>query len=561
MKKYLSVTKPTTFFTWLMAVSGLGSILLCSLIATGHLLLTPWRDLYLFNADSLTLALFAKSLLSGEALSWKFSSQIFFFPELFLYIFCYVLTPSIEWSFIANSFVNLWLWVALTYLLARAIGLTRLNGLLVAVISAAWIAFCVVLEPQPYVNVTALVTLILFNTYYFGAVLTTIAVALLTCLLINDEPRDRSKAAIRKILILSLAVVLSALTYFSNPMFLLQCSIPFLVTLGLFRFLSKITKEFFYLLALTQCLALGLGQALRYIFREHIGRSTNRYIHLKSFVEGIDGVLENLRLAFSTFHSALEYACVGTLLLLSGWVALNLFKDALRDARLKQALACSSSQFCLLFLSLSAWLTLLGTIVSGNFLMRYFLPVGLFPLLVVVYFCSKRYARLGSRFKLLLLPLMLCTPVILWSISNAIETNSASFAWLTQWRGVEHYEPVQCFNRHMKKEHFNAVGSFWTSRALDGYGSPSSRVLQVSETLEPVHWLTNRANFQSIKINGVIVNRKGPDRAKVSGNIYQDDVVALGAPANIFRCNDFDIYFYPDDSEGFKTLSRLVRRS
>jgi len=151
-------------------------------------------------------------------------------------------------------------------------------------------------------------------------------------------------------------------------------------------------------------------------------------------------------------------------------------------------------------------------------------------------------------------------PVCLWSFSNVIEAKSASFTWLKRPQAVAHYEPVQCFDRHMKSRLFNAVGSFWTSRALDAYSSSSSRVLQVSEILEPVFWLTNRASFQSTKINGVIVNRLAPEQVKVSGNIYPDDVAMLGMPATIFQCNDFDIYYYPDDSDGFRTLRRLVNR-
>jgi hypothetical protein len=253
---------------------------------------------------------------------------------------------------------------------------------------------------------------------------------------------------------------------------------------------------------------------------------------------------------------------VGVLLMLSGWVALKLFRGALRDLRLGQVSELNSWQFALMFLSLSAWLTLLGTIVSGNFLMRYFLPVGLFPLLVVVYYCSKCDVDHVSHLKPLgTMLLMLFTPAALWSLSNAIEVNSASFTWLTRSQSVAHYEPVQCFDQHMKKGHFNAVGSFWTSRALDAYGSSPSRVLQVSETLEPVYWLTNRASFYTTKINGVVVNRAGQQQTKVKGNVYQEDVAKLGAPATIFQCNDFDIYFYPDDSDGFKILRGLVKRS
>ncbi|MEY3740780.1 MAG: hypothetical protein RLZZ192_1456, partial [Pseudomonadota bacterium] len=76
-----------------------------SLLATGHLIQSNWQELFLFNGDSLTLALYAQSLFSGEVRDWTFSSQIFFFPEILLYLICYALAPTLESAFIFNAVI------------------------------------------------------------------------------------------------------------------------------------------------------------------------------------------------------------------------------------------------------------------------------------------------------------------------------------------------------------------------------------------------------------------------------------------------------------------------
>ena len=135
----------------------------------------------------------------------------------------------------------------------------------------------------------------------------------------------------------------------------------------------------------------------------------------------------------------------------------------------------------------------------------------------------------------------------------------SDLSWISAARYSESHSGLRCFNEHMAKHRFNAVGTFWSARTLDAYGTTGARVLQANEHFEPTLWLNNRATYTHLKVNGVIVSH-AIDNVRHKGNIYPDSTHVLGKPDKVYPCKDFDIYFYDDGSSGYRYLAEQMKK-
>jgi hypothetical protein len=254
----------------------------------------------LFNGDSLTLALYAKSLFSGELRDWTFSSQIFFFPEIFLYLICYALTPNLEWSFVLNGLFNYWLFAFFLYRIASTVGASVWVRCGFVIVASSLLLFYCSLEQGAEVNVTALVTLFLFNTYYFGAVLCALCVTWITCCILNESQFAKRYGY-------AVILAFTAMTYFSNPMFLLQGAVPFVTSLLFMRWYLHADKKVSFFLVISMVSGVLIGQAMRMIFSDHIGKSIGKYVHLRSVIDGIQGFGANFARVAETTTGVIEF--------------------------------------------------------------------------------------------------------------------------------------------------------------------------------------------------------------------------------------------------------------
>jgi hypothetical protein len=526
-------------------------VIAVSLLAVGQVLQSNWNDLFLFNGDSLTLALYAKSLFSGELRDWTFSSQIFFFPEIFIYVICYALTPNLEWSFILNGLVNYWLYIFILYRIASAVGADLWVRCGFAVLTSCLLLLYCSLEQGAEVNVTALVTLFLFNTYYFGAVLCALCVTWICCGVLNGNQFAQRYGY-------GLILALSAMTYFSNPMFLLQGAVPFVACVVVIRWHLQIDKRIYLGLVVSMIIGVLTGQVMRMIFSDHIGKSIGKYVHLRSVIDGIQGFGANLARVANSTPGVVEYSIITGLLLTSLAVAAHRLGTRQRARNFSVTPASQALLFLILFSAFSASITLVGTLVSGNYLMRYFLPVALLPVFVLLTIFQHAQQCIGATVRLYF---GLCAIAGIGMVVIVIgRSNTAvNFSWLHDARYSQHHEGIRCFNGHMSDKPFNVVGTFWSTRTLDAYRTTRARALQVNERFEPTLWLNNRATYKELAINGLIVSRpQGNVRQK--GNIYAEDTRILGIPDRILPCKDFDIYFYADGSPGFTQLAEQMKK-
>lgn len=526
-------------------------VIAVSLLAIGQVLQSNWNELFLFNGDSLTLALYAKSLFSGELRDWTFSSQIFFFPEIFIYVICYALTSNLEWSFILNGLVNYWLYAFLLYRIASAIGASLLARCGFTILSVCLLLLYCSLEQGAEVNVTALVTLFLFNTYYFGAVLCTLCVTWICCCVLNGNQFARRYGY-------GLILALTAMTYFSNPMFLLQGAMPFVACILFMKWYLQNDKNTSRGLTISMISGVLLGQLMRMIFADHVGKSIGKYVHLRSVIDGIQGFGANLAKVAETTSGTVEFLIIGVLLITAIGVAIRYFGTTPRARDLSSAPGNQALLFLVLFSAASACMTLVGTLVSGNSLMRYFLPVALLPVFVLLTVFHQAQIVSGVVARRYF---GLC---VLGGVSLVVFTcgrpdTTANVSWLFKANYSQGHEAIRCFNGHMSEKPFNVVGTFWSTRTLDAYGNTGARALQVDERFQPILWLNNRASYKDLPINGVIVSRPQGD-LRQEGNIYAEEARTLGTPGRILACKDFDIYFYPDGSPGATRLAEQIKK-
>ncbi len=531
-------------------------------LVVGHLLLTSWRDIFFFNSDSLTLPLLLRSILSGEAFEWRFSSQLFFFPEAFLYFVSAGLTPTVEWALILNAFINFLLVFILLFWIGALSGLDFIGRLLFTVCGAALISLYIVLEPTPAVNLTALVSLSLFNTYYFGVILAGYFVLAINLYFLKCDVGSSCRSLLSQLLACAGVLVL-ALTYGSNPLFLLQCSLPLLICLFGIYFFRGISKGTLVGLIGLQVIGLFLGQCLRWYFSDSIGRSVDRYVDIKAIFQSSKLFSENIKLIWSSPASKIEYLLIALVICIASFSMMHAWRSFLMRRKSVSIEGYTFNRPLLLLASFSLVAPLfsaVGVLASGNYLMRYFLPLAFFPILAIGYLIGIAVNSLDRGKKSFLfgcICFFLVAPGALALIANSVSPGSGSFLWWTQSRAFSLPQSIACINERFREEPINLFASFWTSRPIDLYTSAPVRVLQVGPGLKPYYWMNNQAPYKTIQVSGVIVD-KPEGTQKWPGYLYEEDLPALGQASDRVDCERVSIYLFNRDTEGFKIIQQML---
>jgi hypothetical protein len=517
-------------------------------IAVTHLLYTPWANLYLYDGDSLVLALLEKSLRAGEAFQWTLSSQMFLFPEGLLYLISRALAPSIKAAFVINTVINVALLFYLFYFLALSIFREKSKSAFFALSAMCVVLFYMLCEPRPDPN-RAFVTFYLLNTYYYGVIVAALTLLLIYSALIQQTSGGNALETLKNRVLLIVAMLITALTYFSNPLLLLQFSAPLLAAALLMFLCKKLRPMEFGLIAGTQAIGLAAGYAARIVCSNHVGNTVASYFHFDNIVGSARAFAAMLQGSVRHVGSALEYAAMAGILALAIFMAAYLARQGKTGASAPRQSTDSVVLLLVLFAIASAAGTFLGVSLTGNTQLRYLLPVALFPVLafIAVVHASNKidYSRLAA------IPagLIIAVLVIYLPVSTARADRPGIFAASPD---------VDCYNHYMAELPFNAVGGFWTSRALDLYSNAGTRVLQIGGGLHHRLWMNNNAPYFTLAFNGVIVDKPQNGARKADSN-YIESIQPLGPPAKIFRCKAYDIYYYADGSDGFKRLNQLIK--
>jgi len=530
-KSYLRILQVGLTYGWPIGLS-----LLLTLATIVHIAASPeWRTNYLFSSDSVTLALFIKSLLSGEPLRWIFSSQIFFFPEAVIYVVSYLFTQSTYGSLILNSLLNGLILYGLFYWINKQLFGTRLKSQFWSVVGVALICGFSCLELQPAINQNTFVTLYFFNTYYYGIVLASLSIIALTITLLT------SKSLRTKKIIASVTVIIVALTAMSNPLLMLQFTLPYLIVVTLLFFINRLPGRMAILLIGIQAVGLVIAQLLRIPFKDMVGLSANSYININNIPSALHDLRHTISLILVHKGSIIEYAILGAITLFAMGYGVWLLYKAFRNRAKEQ----SVTFLLVLFAGTSPFIIVFTVLLTGNAYTRYFLPIAFFPLIGLFTWASQCVYTLPRR--------------IVVIITSSIALVSLIFigCMLPHTQPLTHAtnrDSITCFTNSVGNRTVNAVGSFWSSRQLDLYSDNTKiRVLQVNNQLTPYPWMNNRALYARI-FDTVIVDKTTPTNA----NVGNQHVAQLGQPDHIWECRDFFIYQYDKNNPGYWSLNQRI---
>lgn len=523
-------------------------VLLVAGVALAHMYLTPWADMLLYNADSITLALVVKSIRAGESFHWILSSQLFLFPEGLLYAISNILVPAVKYSFLFNAFLNLLCLFALYFFIAKSIIKEVGKGEIFAIFGLCLVVFYMLCETQPDINRRTIASVFLITTYYYGVILASLLLLYLHITLIKWSGANAGGSLSG--LLGSAIVIVTGLTYFSDPLLLLQFSLPFLATLSLVWAIRRLSFRHLIVAIALQLVGLIAGQIFRHLCRDMVGNAVAGYIDFRKIATSIMDCWSVITEIARNGLSLIEYGVMIGVLVTSVGVAIFLCGRARRTFFHGDSTLSTIALVIVFFAIISPISAIFGTIASGNSNTRYFLPLVFMPVLglIPLFYIWKRFSRektLVFIFVFVIAAFVSYVPFRLASAKEAGHSDSDS-------------ESIDCYNHYMSQQPFNALGGFWTVRPLDLYSTSGSRVLQLAG-LSRMKWMNNSSPYFNLFFNGVIVD-KSINGERLPNHIYPEDVAPLGPYTRKLSCAKFDIYYYSEDSAGFRLLNSIVKR-
>ncbi len=499
--------------------AGLGAAL-AALVVLGRFAGNVWGQLLLFNGDSQLMPMLARSFSRDEHLHWVFSSPLFFFTELPVYLVCHVLTPSVQWALITNAVVNVVIVYVLVRCLAARLGLSVRTGITASLAVTFLLLTCMLLESGASSRDEGIASFVMFTTYYVGVLHIGLALLVLLAPLRSLE-RRRNRVE------LAGAGLLVALGAASDPLLLLQVVAPLaavVIALAARRLLPPRVVAW-------ELITLGGGAAVAFLARATVLR---QFIvsDVGSYLRGGDielslGKLGELFTDMAAGRQAFELVLVLVAMLAAVVVAMR------TSARTDPGRA-----FVAWFAAMSGPIVLAMVVVASNVESRYLMPMTLFPFLSVLAASPRSISARRRR----MLTGVVAGVLVVVGASAVSEVGSV--------RAMAASEPdgLQCL-AHAAADHDApaGVGYFWRSRALDVYGGP--RVLQVLGTFEAYQWLTNVGAYRSYDFSFVVVDGPG---------MGEHVVTQLGRPTSATECGWFQVWFYAPGSPGYLRMNHAI---
>lgn len=520
---------------------------LSAILVTNHLLSPPWRNFYLYNADSLTLALMLRSISNNEPFQWVFSSQIFFFPELPIFVLSRAFVTNYVKSFVSNSIFTIYILNILLYWIAFTATRDSKKAWSFTCVSLIILTLYVLLESIPDINNTTIATYLFLNTYYYGVIISGLANLALGLMYLHQINQSHGSTNLSQHRILLAILIITSLTYFSNPLLLPQVIAPLIFSIYVLKVIGCLHYKPWLNLSLAYTFGCILGQIARYLFSDYIGRSVYQYLNISTIISSPKLLWAIFTNAHQIPYATFKFTIIWMFILASAIAAIH----ALHMIRSKTVNLPATIMLIALFPASACGFTLFGLILSGNSYSRYLLPLPVFPLLTLVYIFhtttfNKHYVRALSAI------------MVFYSIyTTHIAINSTP----TNISDTENHLPdIKCYNHIMENNPFHTVGGFWTTRPIDLYTTTSSRSLQVNNKLEPFLWLSNAAPYTKLTFNGVLVNHS-INGAKAPNHIYPEDLLPLGPYTKKYDCINLSIYYYQDHSPGYNALNKIIHNN
>lgn len=450
---------------WVRELTGWLVALTLALIVSGQVAASARSELLFRDGDSLIVALFAQSALSGEPSHWAMSS-VLFLPEAAVFAGLDLILPfDVNGLLAASAAVNL---LAFYGALRMVAGRRRRGTAPVAwaLIGTAVLGVLAMTETSASRDALELASLLLTTTYYSATV---IAVVLAVGLIRRFVERERQGAG----LLTALAFV-AALSTLSNPLFAVWATVPLAVVLAVAKRSATRSRILLTLAVLIGATALGfIG---RMPFSAWIANTGAGYAQPALWAESVGYYAALLGDRVTT-----PLGIIGTLLSL-GLLAFAVIRSIRVHEPAERVVA------------LAAWvipvLVLLGAVALGTHAARYLQPLAFAPVLALV--AAPRALAIPHRRLIVATTAVLLLAGSALSVPRLVSAAQAPDADLT------------CVTDWVATSGRTGAGQFWTVRLPKLHLDDRTQLVQVDHRLNGYAWLVNRTDFDIGEVSFLI---------------------------------------------------------
>lgn len=539
------------------------------------------RSLYLYHSDSTITANFAKDLFAGDALGWDMSTQIFIFPEIPLVLIPYLASSIFNNPFLTqaiNSFTTVGLFVTLMYFFAKQVLRDRFKAYVFMLASLGLFALMAISE-NFLSSVASLSQVFLVNTYYYGAVLTSILGLLLILILFQKTDKLQSPKELTKnkrlAVYVTLLIIFFGLSLASNGLYIAYFFGPAAVLLFLLFVLNSINGLQLALSYAIMTASFVLSKIL-IIISGFLGITQkneggfSRYIDLSRIPESVKA----LRLFIEANHLEIEIGIIFALIALSlAFTLLYLYRltrngfsgtNALIEQRNLLGVnlfivITSASVICLFFLAGQIYILRYLTVLV-------FVPM--LALLSILKLINKRPLLIGLGGVIVASTVLLCSAALAFNLTKAKSLTS-----------FDANDQIACVVDYLDTVESNstlyAASDAFDAKTIDYFLiNGNVKVLDngFAKSVFDYHWLTNAAMFgeknkSANKLNYVILTgESSPIDHQDYANVGSIDRLIPVQPDEIKICGETPgvqstmlVYYYKTGSEGWKYLNGINR--
>ena len=543
------------FASWGIESAPIVIVAFLAIISIGHIVQTDWASTFFYHGDSLSLPLIEQSIQKGQAFHWVFTSQNFLFPEAPIFALSTLFTDSARVAMLINACLN----VVLLYALLRVIGhllahRSRHRFVEISIALGATLLYVVfvLLEQTAAVNGAGIASLFLFSTYYYGVIivgLATIALTLWVTRAFGPAEWGRNRAAIFCVVVVALA----ALTTFSDPLFVFQVAAPLVACELLLLFCNRLSWRGLWVLVSPIAVGVAIGMGLRAAFPGLFASDVSQYLSLSNIPDSTRLHITTMKQLLSSGQGSLKILLLGFVLVVNFGILIYALYAQSRPRLARNV--TTSELFIVAFVSASSISLIVGQVLTGSTTTRYLEPLFVFPLLTVVsvgvyvlrrLLVEVKQAELRrnlSRFLLTVAAAASALFVIVGIFNLAPLARAAS--------GVG-YTADQCLEKFVGNSKLNGVGSFWSVRPLEVYGTQKGVLLQIQDPLQVYAWMVNLAAYEDKTFSYLVVDS--------SEQVTATSLDLLGTPNKVVSCPGYQIYDY-QNTPGEKILTDKVAAS
>jgi hypothetical protein len=483
---------------WVRELAGWTGSLALALITSAQVASSARSELLFRDGDSLIVAMFARSVVSGQPLDWAMSS-VLFVPESAAFALLDFLLPfGVNGLLAVNAVLNM---LALYGAIRLVAGRRRENTAPVTWSLLGLAAFCVLAMTDLSGSRDALdlASLQSTTTYYSATV-----VAVVLSVGLARRVMDRESGGVRLLLALGATAAVSTL---SNPLYAVWAVVPITLLLAVMAIRSPQRVRMAMLLAVL-LVGTALGFLGRIPLRAWIANTGAGYVQPELWNESL-GYYAGL----STDRISTPPGVLGALIV----VALIVLA-VLRTARAGDA----GTRFVAAVAWLTPALVLIGAIALGTHAARYLQPLAFAPVLALV--ALPRSWRMPFRVESLLAAAAAAVLVVggvlsVPRLAAASEEADPDLVCVTDW--------VNASGR-------TGAGQFWTVRLPKLHLDDPAHLVQVDHELNGYAWLVNRRDFDVGEVSFLVEDAQTVPWA-LPASAIPDEVIDCGR----YRILDF----------------------